>query len=413
MAYDTLGVDAVTANPLMGFDAMVPFLDYDDRCAFLLCLTSNPGSADFQRLSTPEGPLYQHVARKAAEWSATGPCGLVVGATHPRELATVRSIAPELPILVPGVGAQMGDAGAVIRYGADPNGGGLLVNASKERALRHVRPGLRGRCPASRRGASRRTGTGAGSIANRVIEGLRAGAGVGRANSNAASNPGDTAMERRKLTEEQKQQWAIDGYIVLKGVLSPAETADLRREVDRLHRKHVLNKAGADPKSGLDRRNILPDSDAFIHLMDHPCVFDIFLELMGPYIQLSMAEAVVRPPNPGYKGFIHTDGGQALRHIRVTETSWPLQIKIQYFLTDVRKPERGNFTIFPGSHLRPYPEGEAPITAGTPGAVQLCAAAGDAAVFSHALWHGVSPNLSGRSPENPYLLLQPAVFPDV
>ena len=131
MAYDTLGVDAVTANPLMGFDAMGPFLDYDDRCAFLLSLTSNPGSADFQRLSTPDGPLYQHVARKAVEWSATGPCGLVVGATHPRELATVRSIAPELPILVPGVGAQMGDAGAVIRYGADANGGGLLVNASR------------------------------------------------------------------------------------------------------------------------------------------------------------------------------------------------------------------------------------------------------------------------------------------
>lgn len=204
-------------------------------------------------------------------------------------------------------------------------------------------------------------------------------------------------MESGKLTGEQKQQWAIDGYILLKGVLSSAESGELRREVDRLHRRFVLNKADADPKSGLDRRNILPDSDAFIHLMDHPAVFDVVLELMGPYIQLSMAEAVVRPPNPGYKGFIHTDGGQALRHIRVTETSWPLQIKIQYFLSDVSKPDRGNFTIFPGSHLRPYPDGDTPITAQTPGAVQLCAEAGDAAVFSHALWHGVSPNLSKRS----------------
>ena len=131
MAYDTLGVDAVTVNPLMGFDAVAPFLDYRDRCAFLLCLTSNPGSADFQRLSTRDGPFYQHVARKAVEWSATGPCGLVVGATHVRELARVRSIAPGLPILVPGVGAQMGDPGAVIRYGVDRNGGGLLVNASR------------------------------------------------------------------------------------------------------------------------------------------------------------------------------------------------------------------------------------------------------------------------------------------
>lgn len=204
-------------------------------------------------------------------------------------------------------------------------------------------------------------------------------------------------MEPLKLTEEQKQQWAIDGYILLKGVLSTQESGNLRREVDRLHRRFVLNKAGANPKSGLDRRNILPDGDAFIHLIDHPAAFDVILELMGPYIQLSMAEAVVRPPNPGHKGFIHTDGGQALRHIRVTETSWPLQIKIQYFLTDVRKPDRGNFTVFPGSHLRPYPEGDMSITAQTPGAVQLCAEAGDAAVFSHALWHGVSPNLSGRS----------------
>ena len=204
-------------------------------------------------------------------------------------------------------------------------------------------------------------------------------------------------MESGKLTEEQKQQWSIDGYILLKGVLSHEASGNLRREVDRLHRKFVLNKAGVDPKSGLDRRNILPDGDAFIHLMDHPAVFDVILELMGPYIQLSMAEAVVRPPNPGYRGFIHTDGGQALRHIRVTETSWPLQIKAQYFLTDVRKQDRGNFTVFPGSHLRPYPEGDAPITAQTPGAVQLCAEAGDAAVFSHALWHGVSPNLSRRS----------------
>ena len=204
-------------------------------------------------------------------------------------------------------------------------------------------------------------------------------------------------MEPRKLTVEQKQQWAIDGYILLKGVLSVEETVSLRRDVDRLHRKFVLNKADADRKSGLDRRNILPDGDAFIRLIDHPGAFGVILELMGPYIQLSMAEAVVRPPNPGYMGFIHTDGGQALRHIRVTETSWPLQLKIQYFLTDVKKPDCGNFTIFPGSHLRPYPEGDAPITAHTPGAVQLCAAAGDAAVFSHALWHGVSSNLSKRS----------------
>jgi hypothetical protein len=199
-----------------------------------------------------------------------------------------------------------------------------------------------------------------------------------------------------RLTEEQKRQWAIDGYLVLKGVLSRPEIDRLIREVDRLHRKHVLQNKDADRKKGIDRRNVMEDSDAFVGLIDHPATFGVVLDLIGPYIQLSMSEVIVRPPNPDFKGYIHTDGGQAMRHIRVTETSWPLQLKIQYFLTDVRKPHSGNFTLFPGSHLRPYPEGEAPITVETPGAVQLCVEAGDAAVFPHSLWHGVSPNLSPR-----------------
>ena len=204
-------------------------------------------------------------------------------------------------------------------------------------------------------------------------------------------------MAFRVLTEEQQRQWAIDGYLVLKNVLSRDETKLFTREIDRLHRKHVLRNPEVDSMKGLDRRNLLPDSDVFIDLMDHPAIFDLVLDLMGPYIQLSMAEGMMRPPNPDFQGYIHTDGGQAMRHIRVTETSWPLQIKIQYFLTDVVRPNTGNFTLFPGSHLRPFPEGDKPVTADTPGAVQLCVKAGDAAVFSHSLWHGVSPNLSKRA----------------
>jgi len=204
-------------------------------------------------------------------------------------------------------------------------------------------------------------------------------------------------MAFRVLTEEQQQQWAIDGYLVLKDVLSRDEIKLFSKEIDRLHRKHVIRNPDVDSKKGLDRRNLLPDSDVFIELMDHPAVFDLVLDLMGPYIQLSMAEGMIRPPLPDYSGFIHTDGGPALRHIRVTETSWPLQIKIQYFLTDVSKPNSGNFTLFPGSHLRPFPEGDKPVMADTPGAVQISANAGDAAVFAHSLWHGVSPNLSKRA----------------
>ncbi|MCZ6634437.1 MAG: phytanoyl-CoA dioxygenase family protein [bacterium] len=202
-------------------------------------------------------------------------------------------------------------------------------------------------------------------------------------------------MTYTTLTEAQQEQWAIDGYLVLKNVLSKKKVQTLIREINRLYRKHVTRNA--HPANGMDRRNLLPDSDVFIQLMDHPALFDLILHLMGPYIQLSMAEAIVRVPNPDFKGYIHTDGGPAMRHIRVTETSWPLQIKIQYFLTDVTGPNQGNFTLFPGSHLRPFPEGDKPITPDTPGAIQLNANAGDAAIFAHSLWHGVSPNHSKRA----------------
>ncbi len=204
-------------------------------------------------------------------------------------------------------------------------------------------------------------------------------------------------MPSRRLTEAQKQQWAIDGYLVLKGVLSRTERQKITREVDRLHRKLGTRNPDAKAGRGLNRRNALPDSDVFIDLIDHPVVFNPVLDLMGPYIQLSMAQVLVRPPNPDYSGYIHTDGGQAMSRIRVTETSLPLQIKIQYFLTDVSQPDRGNFTLFPGSHLRPYPADNGRMSPNAPGAVQLCVKAGDAALFAHSLWHGVAPNLSKRS----------------
>jgi len=131
MAYDLLGADAATVNPLMGSDAVAPFLEYTDRCAFLLCLTSNAGSSDFQRLTTQDGLLYEALAQKAVAWSATGPCGLIVGATHPEELGHIRSLAPTLPFLIPGIGTQGGEAKAVVQKGIDRNGGGILVNASR------------------------------------------------------------------------------------------------------------------------------------------------------------------------------------------------------------------------------------------------------------------------------------------
>jgi orotidine-5'-phosphate decarboxylase len=130
-AFEDLGADAVTVNPYMGIDSVEPFLKYDDKGIFLLCLTSNAGSADFQL--EPEGdPLFARVARKAVEWDAgRGVLGLVVGATHPGTVGTVRGLAAGLPFLLPGIGAQGGAIESVNAAEVNGDGLGVVVNASR------------------------------------------------------------------------------------------------------------------------------------------------------------------------------------------------------------------------------------------------------------------------------------------
>ena len=147
--FDALGADAVTLNPYLGRDALEPFLAHGDRFAYVLCRTSNTGAAEFQGLTVEGQPLYLAVARRVAEWAADGaPVGLVVGATAPLELAQVRAAAPTLPVLVPGLGAQGGDAGAVLAAGpatsgsaGNVRGGALLVNVSRGIAAAALGPG--------------------------------------------------------------------------------------------------------------------------------------------------------------------------------------------------------------------------------------------------------------------------------
>jgi len=131
-AFDRYGADAVTVNPYMGEDSVRPFLARPERGAAVLCRTSNAGAGDFQDLRVDGLPLYRHVAaRAAAHWNGARNLMLVVGATYPREMADLRAAHPELPFLVPGIGAQGGDLAATLAAGLDRAGGGLLINSAR------------------------------------------------------------------------------------------------------------------------------------------------------------------------------------------------------------------------------------------------------------------------------------------
>jgi orotidine-5'-phosphate decarboxylase len=130
--FSVLGFDAATVNPYLGFDSIEPFISYQDKGVFILCRTSNKGATDFQDLSTDGLPLYESVARKAQEWNTYGNIGLVVGATYPEELNRVRSICPEMPLLIPGIGAQGGDLASAVGYGVDARGEKAIINVSRQ-----------------------------------------------------------------------------------------------------------------------------------------------------------------------------------------------------------------------------------------------------------------------------------------
>jgi orotidine-5'-phosphate decarboxylase len=132
-AFDVVGADAVTVSPYVGGDALAPFFARDDRAAFVLCKTSNPGSGDLQDLSLASGESVSlRIAARIREWGAArGNVGAVVGATYPTEMAAIRATIPDAPILVPGIGAQGGDVEGAVRAGIDQHGAGILVSASR------------------------------------------------------------------------------------------------------------------------------------------------------------------------------------------------------------------------------------------------------------------------------------------
>ena len=130
--FSELGFDAVTLNPYLGRDALQPFLDQKDKGCIILCRTSNPGSADIQNLNVGALPLWQLVAEKVGrEWNENGNCMMVASGTNPVELATIRAIAGDMTLLVPGIGAQGGEVEAVVRAGLNSAGRGLIINSSR------------------------------------------------------------------------------------------------------------------------------------------------------------------------------------------------------------------------------------------------------------------------------------------
>lgn len=138
-AYERYRADAVTVNPYMGFDSVEPYLEWKDRGVIVLCRTSNPGGSDLQFLQVDGKPLYQHVAQLVSQqWNRNGQCGLVVGATFPKEIAEVRAIVGDMPLLVPGIGAQGGDIEATVHAGQTSNGTGMMINSS--RAILYAKP---------------------------------------------------------------------------------------------------------------------------------------------------------------------------------------------------------------------------------------------------------------------------------
>jgi orotidine-5'-phosphate decarboxylase len=138
-AFERYQAHAVTLNPYMGFDSIAPYLEWKDRGIIVLCRTSNPGGSDLQFLQVEGKPLYQHVARMVSEkWNTNGQCALVVGATFPAELAQVRQIVGDMPLLVPGIGAQGGDIQATVEAGKNASGTGMMINSS--RAILYAKP---------------------------------------------------------------------------------------------------------------------------------------------------------------------------------------------------------------------------------------------------------------------------------
>jgi hypothetical protein len=223
------------------------------------------------------------------------------------------------------------------------------------------------------------------------------------------------------LTAEQRAAFDRDGFLLVRGALSPQQTAAARSAVDRLYAQYldgtIVNLSRdretatifpphwrwIDPTWPRDaiafrRWNIVEDDPFFISLVDHDGYWPLVVGLMGPFIQLGMTHAIVLPPGMRDRPYLHVDGGESLGSVRPDPASRPLSLRVQMFLTDLDDDNRGNFMVVPGGHRHPLPPD--PLhhrPNGLPDPVQFHVRAGDAVIWTHCLWHGAAAN-EGESP---------------
>lgn len=203
------------------------------------------------------------------------------------------------------------------------------------------------------------------------------------------------------LTPRQRRQWEDEGYLLIPGALSAGEVDALLGAADRaLARSQGRVDQGA---AGGERQAFkvvrAVEQEAVLDLLiDHPATLPVLIGLLGPSLQVLGTEIFVRLPAPGREPLIewHKDGGPSLSRLLCQPGCPVLQLKIQYFLTDLTSRDSGNFLLVPGSHRRPFPaDGRVPA-GDLARAVQVLARPGDALIFPWALWHAVAPNHSGR-----------------
>ena len=207
----------------------------------------------------------------------------------------------------------------------------------------------------------------------------------------------------QRLTSAQARSFATDGFLHLKHAIPPELVARALGAVDHMISEYEAERPGKHGGVYTIIATLLKSghtNGAIDELMDHPALFPILLDLMGPYIQIMGSQIYVRYPQLGaadptrmLSGY-HTDAGPSLGQIHVTEDSLPINLKVQFFLTDIVAEDRANFCVVPGSHRTPLPsKAERDLEPGWPsGGQQLLVEAGDIVIFPNTLWHGVASN---------------------